>query len=93
MLKWQQFLAFFKTFISRINYRLLWSKPKNSIYLGYFGIYEQFKFYAQQEESFITSGPGDCKGTVSLMLDIFYLYRILSDKDVQKVMKTNILLI
>ena len=28
-------------------YRLLWSKPGNSIYLGYFGIYEQFKFYAQ----------------------------------------------
>ena len=35
------------TFISRINYRLWSSKPSISIYLGYFGIYEQFKFYAQ----------------------------------------------
>ena len=32
------------TFISRINYRLWHSKPPFSIY---FGIYEQFKFYAQ----------------------------------------------
>ena len=32
------------TFISRINYRHLSSKPSTSIYLGYFGIYEQFKF-------------------------------------------------
>ena len=35
------------TFISRINYRLWHSKPSISIYLGYFGIYEQFRFYAQ----------------------------------------------
>ena len=35
------------TFISRINYRLWLSKPKISIYLGYFVIDEQFNFYAQ----------------------------------------------
>ena len=35
------------TFISRIDYRLLCSKPSISIYLGYFGIYEQLKFHAQ----------------------------------------------
>ena len=35
------------TFISRINYRLWSSKPSLSTYLGYFGVYEQFKFYAQ----------------------------------------------
>ena len=34
------------TFISRINYRLWHSKPSNSMYLVYFGIYEQIKFYA-----------------------------------------------
>ena len=32
------------TFISRINYRLWSSSPSISTYLGYFGIYEQFKF-------------------------------------------------
>ena len=42
------------TFTSRINYRLWSSKPLISIYLGYFGIYEQFKFYAQPS-CFITS--------------------------------------
>ena len=42
------------TFISRINYRFWHSKPSISIYLGYFGIYEQVKFYAQ----LITLGPG-----------------------------------
>ena len=35
------------TFINRINYRLLRSKPEISIYLGYFVIKIQFKFYAQ----------------------------------------------
>ena len=35
------------TFMSRINYRLWSSKPSISVYLGYFGIYEKFKFYAQ----------------------------------------------
>ena len=35
------------TFISRINYKLWSSKCSISIYLGYFSIYEQFKFYAQ----------------------------------------------
>ena len=35
------------TFISRINYRLWSSRPSISIYLGYIGIYEQFKFHAQ----------------------------------------------
>ena len=35
------------TFISKINYRLLSSKPLISIYLGYFSIYEQLKFQAQ----------------------------------------------
>ena len=34
------------TFMSRINYRLWGSKPSISIYLGYFSIYDQFKFYA-----------------------------------------------
>ena len=34
------------TFMSSINYRTWWSKPKISIYLGYFVIYEKFKFYA-----------------------------------------------
>ena len=45
------------TFISRINYRLSWSKPEISIYF----IYEQLKFHAQLsvlEKSFITLGPG-----------------------------------
>ena len=39
----------FLTFISRINYRLLSSKPSISIYmyLGYFCVYEQLKFQAQ----------------------------------------------
>ena len=32
------------TFMSRINYRFLSSKPSISICLVYFGIYEQFKF-------------------------------------------------
>ena len=35
------------TFISRINYRLWSSEPSISIYLGYFCIYEEFKFQAQ----------------------------------------------
>ena len=35
------------TFISRINYRFSGSKPSVSIYLGYSGIFEQFKFHAQ----------------------------------------------
>ena len=35
------------TFISRINYRFWISRPSISIYLGYFVIYEQFKFHAQ----------------------------------------------
>ena len=35
------------TFISRINYRLLSSKPSISIYLGYFRLYEQLKLQAQ----------------------------------------------
>ena len=35
------------TFISRINYRFWSSKPSISIYFGYFGVYEQFKFYDQ----------------------------------------------
>ena len=37
------------TFISRINYYRPWCyyKPSFSIYLGYFGSYEQFKLYAQ----------------------------------------------
>ena len=35
------------TFISRINYQFCQSKPKISINLGYFVIYEQFKFHAQ----------------------------------------------
>ena len=35
------------TFMSRINYRLWSSKPSISRYLGYFGIYEPFKFHAQ----------------------------------------------
>ena len=34
-------------FISRINYRLWNSIPSILVYLGHFGIYEQFKFYAQ----------------------------------------------
>ena len=34
------------TFISRIYYRLWHSRPSISIYLGYFVIYKQFKFYA-----------------------------------------------
>ena len=34
------------TFISTINYRLQSSKPSISIYLDYFGIYEQFQFHA-----------------------------------------------
>ena len=46
------------TFISRINYRLLHSKPSISICLGYFGIYELFKsksqLTAEHEKSFIT---------------------------------------
>ena len=35
------------TFISRINYRLWHSKAPFSIYLGYSGLYEQSKLYAQ----------------------------------------------
>ena len=35
------------TFMSRINYKLLSSKPSISIYLDYFAIYEQFKFKSQ----------------------------------------------
>ena len=35
------------TFMSRINYRLWWSKHEISIYLGYFSVNEQFNFYAQ----------------------------------------------
>ena len=49
------------TFISRINYRIWWSKPEFSIYLGYFDIYEKFKFmlsWVEHERSFITSGQG-----------------------------------
>ena len=34
------------TFMSRINYRSWHYKPSISIYLGYFHIYEEFKFYA-----------------------------------------------
>ena len=35
------------THMNRINYRLWSSKPEILVYLGYFSIYEQFKFYAQ----------------------------------------------
>ena len=35
------------TLVSGINYRFWHSKPSILIFLGYFGIYEQFKFYAQ----------------------------------------------
>ena len=35
------------TFISRINDRLYWFKPENSIDFGSFKIYEHFKFHAQ----------------------------------------------
>ena len=49
------------SFISKINYRRRRSKRKLSISLGHFGIYEQFKFYAQliqHEYISITSRPG-----------------------------------
>ena len=35
------------TFMSWINYRLWHSKPSILMYLDYYGIYMQFKFYAQ----------------------------------------------
>ena len=35
------------SFISRINYMLSGFIPKNLVYLGYFRIYEEFKFHAQ----------------------------------------------
>ena len=35
------------TFMSRMNHRLWSSKISISIYLGYYSIYEQLKFYAQ----------------------------------------------
>ena len=47
------------TFISRINYRLWCYKPSVTIYLGYFGSYEQYTCLAELSMIFfITSGPG-----------------------------------
>ena len=38
------------TFISRIHDRLWGSKPSISIYMGYFGIYGEFKFMLSSVE-------------------------------------------
>ena len=46
------------TFISRINYQILRYEPEFSTNFDNFNIYEQLKFHAELEKSFITSGPG-----------------------------------